>query len=424
MAIGIGPVRGAFAGVHEERGFELLVHTRSEPKSVTFDGNPLPRLDQAADAGTAGWAYDPGDRRGVVRVRTPRVGTRAAHEVRLSVPRRAKAVDGGAYPPAPARDGTISANEMLVVARPAEEPGHPLENAFDGDPDTWFRTVRGQSVPYGPHEFVLALGGRRLVEGFQISPRNDQHWKYGNVRRYEVCVADVNGEWGAPVIADTLALADTLQTIRFPARAGRLLRFRILSTHDMGVDPMVLGASRAEADGGGAYSAADAVRVSPVTIGEFRVLEKAVPERGDQRTWLSDIAWREATAPGGEVTRNTAPDGSALRLFGLESARGLGVTGDSRIDYDLRGDGRVFRAEAGLADGAAPGSSVRFALYGDERLLWDSGVLGAGDIVKPVVDIRGVGILSLRTRRWSGNAAALWINPLVVGLSGEPVGRR
>ncbi len=41
--------------------------------------------------------------------------------------------------------------------------------------------------------------------------------------------------------------------------------------------------------------------------------------------------------------------------------------------------------------------TVRFQIWGDERLLWDSGLVAATDIVKPQLDIRGIGILSLRT---------------------------
>jgi hypothetical protein len=102
-------------------------------------------------------------------------------------------------------------------------------------------------------------------------------------------------------------------------------------------------------------------------------------------------------------------------LFGLDFAHGLGVAGDSRVDYALGGDRETFRAEAGPADDAAPDARVRFQVYGDEQLLWDSGEVGAGGVVKPVIDIRGVGVLSLRTRCPGAGTPAIWANPIVTG---------
>ncbi len=388
------PVRGAFAGLHEERAYEVLLHTRVEPKSVTVDGTPLA---QAKDADAVGWSYDADDRRGVVRVHTPLVNVREAHAVRVTC--RGRAQGGGAHPQAPAHDAAISANGFIVVNRPAEEPGHPLENAFDGNPDTWFRTVRGQSNPYGPHEFVLAFNERKLVDGFSIRPRNDKHWKYGNVRRFEVYIADVNGQWGAPVVADTLALADSLQTVHFAAHAGRLLRFRVLSTHDMGRDPMVLGAAGAEADSGGAYVAAAPVNVSPVTIGEFRVLESRAANAVNQMR-LSD-------PPAGRAT------GGGLRLFGVDYERGLNMRANSRADLALGGARRTLRADIGLAETATPDACARFQVWGDGRLLWDSGEVTGGAVAKPAIDVRGVRELSLRTIQVRGTVAAVWGNPVI-----------
>ena len=60
----------------------------------------------------------------------------------------------------------VATDSLIVLNRPAEEPGHPLENAFDGKPGTWFRTLRDQSQKTGPHEFTLALGERRLIKRF------------------------------------------------------------------------------------------------------------------------------------------------------------------------------------------------------------------------------------------------------------------
>ncbi len=154
------------------------------------------------------------------------------------------------YPTAPDLGNAIAADSLLVLNRPAEESGHVLENAFDGNPTTWFRTKRDQALKTGAHEFTLALGERRMVNGFEIAPRNDQHWKYGQVRDFEVYIADNNGEWGAPVYRGQLAQKQQLQKVEFPAKAGTLFRFRVLSTQDQAadgtaLDPMVTAADPA-----------------------------------------------------------------------------------------------------------------------------------------------------------------------------------
>lgn len=406
VTVGIGTARGAFAGRHERRAYELLLRTRVEPGAVTLDGAPLARLTPGARPDAAGWAWDANDRGGTVRVRTAHLDVAATHAVSVTPRRGARPAPNGAYPPAPARDGAVPSDQLLVVGRPAEEPGHPLENAFDGDPATWFRTVRGQSVPYGPHEFTLSLGARRLVEGFRLRPRNDQHWRYGNVRRCEIYVADVNGEWGAPVFADTLALCDTLQTVRFPARAGRLLRFRILGTHDMERDPMVTGA--AAADSGGAWSAGEPVRISPVTIGEFAVLEREAGGRGTAERALADLALADlAIAP--------TPAAGELRLGGLARPRSFGVAGEDSASFAVDGRAADLRCELGLLDGAPTGASARFMVVGDGRTLWDSGDLGPGEVAKPAVDIRGINRLELRWLVEPAGAAAGWADARVTG---------
>lgn len=61
---------------------------------------------------------------------------------------------------------------MLVLNRPAEEAGYPLENTFDGDTKTWFRTPRAPVMQGGPHEWVIGFTERRLIDGIELSPRN------------------------------------------------------------------------------------------------------------------------------------------------------------------------------------------------------------------------------------------------------------
>ena len=405
IGVDIGPAVGDFEGRLEQRSYILQLHSGAAPTTVAIDGAPLPVLTDRGEFETAdrGWLYDAEDRHGVLHLKTGRSDTRVAHQVTVSIDPRAELAASSGYPAMPASDGTIGADALMVVSRPAEEPGHPLENAFDRDLDTWFRTVRDQSVAYGPHEFVLSLGGRRVVEGFCISPRNDKYWQYGQVRNYEVYLADVSGQWGDPVAAGTLEQTEETQEVRFTPRAGRLLRFRVLSTHDDGADPMVLGA--AELDGK-TYDAIAAVQVGPTTISEFRLLERATPSRP-----------RMVTPLAGKVV-DAAP---AIRMNGLDFAHGLRARGDTRLDLEVAGDWHTFTAEVGIDDISTAPGTVRFQVWGNDRLLWDSGTVTAPMVLKPRLDIRGLAALSLRIIASDQEIVADWAMVALAGFAGDTV---
>jgi len=405
FTVDMAPAVGTFEGCFERRRFVLRLHTRRAPAAVVLDGAELPSLASrdAYDAADRGWYYDPNDRYGVTRIKTGRLDSRASHAASIGFDAESESAATTGYPARPAHDGTLGVDALMVIGRSAEEPGHPLENAFDGDPDTWFRTVRDQSVAYGPHEFTLSLGGRRVVEGFRISPRNDKYWEYGQVRHYEVYLADVNGRWGEPAATGTLEQTEDVQEVRFPPRAGRLLRFRVLSTHDDGADPMVLGAA---GEGEEAYDAFAPVRVGPTTISEFRLLERDAPTGPRLTARLGDVTDRQI---------------SPIRMNGLDFAPGFVVHGDDRIDFDLDGDWHTFHAEVGIDDASIVKETVRFQVWGDGRLLWDSGPLSSPAIVKPRLDIRGVGELSLRTIAANGTIEATWAETALSGFTGDTV---
>jgi len=397
----IGPAEGEFEGMLEKRNFVLQLHTRAAPKSVAVNGKNVKerskrdKYDKARD----GWFFGTGDRGGIAYVKTGKLNAREAHNVIVEIDAGAQFSDGGGYPAKPAGDGAIGADALMVVSRPAEEPGHPLENAFDRNLDTWFRTVRDQSVAYGPHEFVLSLGGRRVIEGFRIRPRNDKYWKYGQVRNYEVYIADVAGRWGESVAAGVLEQTEEMQEVMFEPRAGRLLRFRVLSTHDDGVDPMVLGATEL---GEESYDALAPVRVGPTTISEFHLLERTVADRP-------------------AATVSLAEEAGTVMMNGLAFEHALRTQGDTRFDYILEGDWHTLRVEAGIDDSYKGDGNVRFQVWGDERLLWDSGVVTSNTIVKQRLDIRCVSSLSLRTAASNPDVVANWADIKVIGFDGDAV---
>ncbi len=397
----VGVVEGEFEGRLHERGLELALHTYQAPVRVTLNGVELPALadPSAFEASAQGWRFAEEEKLGVLHVKLGRLDTATPHEVSATLDPEGALTPTGAYPTRPAGDGTIGADQLLVVARPAEEPGHALENAFDDDPDTWFRTVRDQSVAYGPHELTLSLGGRRVVSGFRIAPRNDKHWKYGQVRGYEVYLADVNGAWGEPVATGSLEQTEAQQEVRFDPRAGRLLRFRVLSTHDDGADPMVLGATVGA--GERPYEAAAPVRVGSTTMSSFRILEQPLPERPAVETALVSAAGLDSTP---------------VIIGGLEFEHAVAIASGDRRDFRLAGHWQSFRAEVGLTEGTA-----RFQIWGDDRPLWDSALITGPATVKPRLDVRGVRVLSLRTVSSDAGLEAHWAEMMLEGFEGDTV---
>lgn len=381
VTVFLDAAQGEFDGQLTGRAVELVLHTRRPPISLRTDSG---RLVNRQD-GRRGWWYHEDLKYGLLRVNLGRLDMTRDHWVEIGLRPGAPATTPP-YPPLPPADAAISADELMVIGRPAEEPGHRLENAFDDDPGTWFRTVRDQSVAYGPHEFVVSLGGRRLVEGLRLAPRNDKYWQYGQVKHYEVFVADVNGQWGEPVASGALEQIEDEQEIRFPAAAGRLLRFRVLGTHDDGVDPMVLGARTGEASG--PYLATAPVAVGNVTLGTFKILE--------------------APADGGSplerpLTEVVGLTGRTVTMDELSFEHAITVVGADRVEAELGGNWHTLRAEVGLDTGQA-----RFQVWGDEQMLWDSGLVNGPAIIKPRLDIRGQRDLSLRTLTDQDDLVSHW----------------
>ncbi len=426
VQVHIGAVQGQYAGQLPQRRYALRVLSRQRPTAVVLGGRTLPMLaDKAAwQAAGEGWYFDAAERRGTLHVRSAPSDIRQPLAFRLELPVAAAAADD-AFPAAPELGRALPSDSLLVVNRPAEEQGYALEKAFDDDPATWFRTVRNQAVKTGAHEWVVGFGERKLIDGIELAPRNDQHWKSGQIRDYEIYMADSNGEWGEPIKRGRLTLQQGRQQIDFPAQAGRLLRFRVLSTQNpegdgaSAADPMMSAAQ------GGVARAVDALQprdVGPIVLSSFHVLEHAQAEKPAQQLYLSALPLPAALHA--RVAVDHALGGQAeLRMNGLHFRRGLGVNADSRIDLALTGNWRLLRADLGIDDQCRAAGGMQFQVWGDNRLLYDSGLVTAPGVVKPELDVRGLHTLSLRTLGAQGAHPAQvcgnWANAALIGQEGD-----
>ncbi|SDI08910.1 TIM-barrel domain-containing protein [Janthinobacterium sp. YR213] len=425
VQVDIGAVDGKYQGQEGRRGYALRMLAGQAPAAVRAGERLIAAFaDRAAyDKAAEGWFFDVADRKGTLHVKVAAQDIRQPLMLQVAGALAVARADAD-FPAAPVPGRALPADAMQVVARPAEESGYPLENAFDGKPETWFRTVRSPSVKSGPHEWVLGFTERRLVDGIELAPRNDQHWKHGQVRDYEIYIGDNNGEWGAPLARGTLKLQEGTQTISFPATAGRLLRFRVMSTQNpegdgaASLDPMVTAAQGAPV--ARAFDAALATDVAPVTLSEFRVLEHRVAEGAEVQRYLSDLALPKSIA-------KDRPAGKAaeMRMNGLWFRKGLGVGPVSRIDLQLAGNWNLLRADLGVDDSCRSAGGLQFQVWSGERLLYDSGLVTAPGVVKPEIDVRGLSQLSLRTLGARGARAAQvcgnWANAVLTGTEGATV---
>ena len=426
ITIEVQPIEGSYQGQETKRSYEYWVHSRAKPTQVLHNDQPLAEFNDAETfaANTSGWFFDPA-LFGVVRIKTASQDIRQASVLNLNIDKNSALIATKGYSKAPALGDAIAADSLLVLNRPAEEPGHPLENAFDDNPDTWFRTKRDQSLKTGAHEFVIALGERRMVAGFALAPRNDKHWQAGQVRDVEVYLADNNGEWGPAIYRGRLAMNQQSQQVKFKARPGSLFRFRVLSTQDQAEDsnlqdPMVTanqGKSRAQA-----FNALIPKQVNPISISEFKILSQPLPTTPRQQLFLAEVQPILAANSQLGFKRNLANSGTVMQMNGLQFSKGLGVGASSQLDYALTGDWQLFRADLGIDDSCKAAGSVQFQIYGDGKLLFDSGTLAAPAVVKPELDIRDIRRLSLRTVAGSDGICANWANASLIGFAGDKAG--
>ena len=430
VEVHIAPVEGSYAGQEPRRSYALRMLSRQRPAAVQAANAPAGRVlaafaeRTAFDAAAEGWYYDDKDRQGTLHIKTAAQDIRLPLYVTVQGVQAVAAADGD-FPSAPELGRALPADALLVVNRPAEEPGHPLENAFDGNAATWFRTTRNQSIKTGAHEWTIGFTERRLVDGIEIAPRNDQHWKHGQVREYEIYMADSNGEWGAPVYKGRMALRQDKQTISFPPAAGRMLRFRVLNVQNpdgegaAATDPMVTAAQPGGAPAQ-AFNAAIPSDVGAIALSEFRILEHRTADGAEQQSFLSELP-----LPKGVGRDRPAGKGKEMRMNGLWFRKGIGVGANSRVDLQLQGNWRLLRADLGVDDSCRSAGGMQFQVWSGERLLYDSGLVAAPAVVKPEIDVRGLRQLSLRTLGARGAQPAQvcgnWANAVLLGTEGATV---
>ena len=128
------------------------------------------------------------------------------------------------------------------------------------------------------------------------------------------------------------------------------------------------------------------------------LLALAGASAGAATVWLDDLDVSVTTQGWGDPHKNQSVDGHGLSIGGQSFAHGLGTHAESILYVSLNNGARSFSASVGV-DGEVsnPQASIEFFVLGDGKVLWQSGVMRAGEPAKNVtVDLTGVKMLLLK----------------------------
>jgi alpha-galactosidase len=133
---------------------------------------------------------------------------------------------------------------------------------------------------------------------------------------------------------------------------------------------------------------------------------------------LSSLDLKQMTTGWGNATANRAISGGNLSIDGTQYTQGVGTHAASKMRINLDGHASRFQARVGLDDGAEGKGSIEFIVFGDGKILWQSGLLTGRQPAKPVdVDLEGVRVLELRVtdgEDGSSNDHADWADASIV----------
>jgi alpha-galactosidase len=116
-----------------------------------------------------------------------------------------------------------------------------------------------------------------------------------------------------------------------------------------------------------------------------------------QTVWLDEFDLSTATQGYGIPMKNKSIDGKPLTIAGKTYERGFGSHSESSLTVLIEGNTTLFTARVGIDDevkGHNP--AAEFVVYGDNQLLWSSGVMHLGDTARLCyVKLHGVKKLEL-----------------------------
>ena len=111
----------------------------------------------------------------------------------------------------------------------------------------------------------------------------------------------------------------------------------------------------------------------------------AKSDKPSRTVWLSSLNLEKMTAGWGTPQKDKSIQSKPLTIAGRTFEKGVGTHASSLMYIDLKKSCRSFSAYVGVDDEVNDKiSSVRFRIYGDGKLLFNSGILKTGDTAKKV----------------------------------------
>ena len=157
-----------------------------------------------------------------------------------------------------------------------------------------------------------------------------------------------------------------------------------------------------------------------LTVLLFALLERA----GAEPFWLDTLQLQYVEQDWGEPHANQSVDGHPLFLDGKRFEHGVGTHANSSFRIALGGNGERFTATVGVDDEVDKKGSLVFRVIGDNKTLWESGVVRGGDPAKGVdVALEGVKVLVLAVGDAGDNIDhdhADWADARIVMKEGKP----
>jgi alpha-galactosidase len=115
-----------------------------------------------------------------------------------------------------------------------------------------------------------------------------------------------------------------------------------------------------------------------------------------QTLWLDEIQVSLMEAGWGESKAKFSVEGNTLKVNNKTFTRGIGTHAVSKIMFNLQNCGIRFTALAGVDDESGNQASVEFIILGDQKMLWQSGLMKKGDEAKKIdISLKGVEKLAL-----------------------------
>ena len=115
-----------------------------------------------------------------------------------------------------------------------------------------------------------------------------------------------------------------------------------------------------------------------------------------QTVWLDELDLSTMEIGWGTPGVGKSVEGHPLSIAGQKYERGVGTHAVSTFVMNLDGEGKHFIARCGVDDETGSKASVSFAVLGDGKVLWQSGIMKKGDVARVAdVDIKKVKLLGL-----------------------------